>query len=910
MSGFASVLIAAIGMLAVLTEPASAHGQTAWYEGFEGPETTWRDAGGDARYRIQQHRRLPGEAHTGEGCERVSVAGNQGTYVYLSHEVGRPRVIDELMPTVWIKSDRPGLQILARVVLPRTEDPRSGRPVSTLILGSTYTKVGHWQQLRIDDVPRLLARQVRILRTQPQLGPGVDGREAYLDRILLNVYGGPGVTNVWIDDLDIAGFAGRQSGPSEPATPPGGLHSAGAGRPDRHPVELAGSVLKVEGRPFFPRIIRHQGEPLAFLKRVGFNTVWLARLPSAEVLQQADELGLWLVCPPPRPTRLDLTDEQVPALAEIGPEYGRVLAWDLGRGLSKVQLEATRRWAEQVRRADRHRGRPLVCLPDCDLRGYSRLGVVLLLERLPLGTSLELADYGAWIRRQQRLARPGTPIWTSVQTQPAAALRRQLAALQPSRPPPLAVSSEQIRLLVYAAVASGSRGLVFQSETPLDAGDPQTGHRAMALELLNLELQLVEPWAAAGSPVAVAEGSEPELTGNVVWANRSRLLIPIWCGAGAQFAAGQSAGDRVWFLVPGVPETNRAYQLLPGGLRPPRGQQRGTGGVRITLEEFGLTGPVLFAHDPLVIDSLTRRSALVGPRAAEIARNLAVRKLHTVRQVAGQLTRRATPAGQSAQWMDAARKSLQWCDGHLAVKEYQAAYLRARRAMRSLQLVERAYWEAATEGLTSPVSSPAAVSFAALPWHWSLIDRISSSRPGPNRLPGGDFEELPAMLDAGWNHFRYSSGGIRTAADLVAGAAHSGNSGLRLRVRAEDPDNPPVVVETPPVWITSPALPVEAGQLVCIRGWVQIPAAVTGSVDGLLIIDSLSGEALAQRIGQTDGWQEFTLYRAAPESGRMSVTFALSGLGEVWLDDVTIHYLEPAGTGRLTQLPAAAGLPR
>ena len=166
------------------------------------------------------------------------------------------------------------------------------------------------------------------------------------------------------------------------------------------------------------------------------------------------------------------------------------------------------------------------------------------------------------------------------------------------------------------------------------------------------------------------------------------------------------------------------------------------------------------------------------------------------------------------------------------------------------------------------------------------------------------------MLDTGWNHFRHSSGGIRTAADLVAGAAHSGNCGLRLRVRAEDPGNPPVVVETPPVWITSPALPVEAGQLVCIRGWVQIPAAVTGSVDGLLIIDSLSGEALAQRIGQTDGWQQFALYRAAPESGRMSVTFALSGLGEVWLDDVTVHYLEPAGTDRLTQLPAAAGLPR
>ena len=924
MSRLTSVLITAAGMLSIIsTVPASAHGQTAWYEGFEGPQPTWRDAGGDARYRIQQHRRLQSEAHTGGACERVTVSGNQGTYVHLSHEVGRSRVIDELLPTVWVKADRPGLQILARLVLPRTEDPRSGSPVSTLVRGSTYTQVGHWQQLRIDHVPRLLARQVRILRTQ--LGPAVDGREAYLDRILLNVYGGPGVTNVWIDDLDIAGFVeagaadagvadagvvGGRPAAEESAGPPVRPPPSRARRPEPKRVELAGSVLLVDGRPFFPRIIRHRGEPLAFLERLGFNAVWLPGLPGPQLLKEAEESALWLVCPPPRPSRLDLADEQIPALAEIGPEFDRVLAWDLGRGLTKDQLEPTMRWAEQVRLADHHRGRPLICLPGCELRGYSRQVDVLLLQRRPLGSSLELAGYGDWISRQPRLARPGTPIWTSVQTQPTVELRRQLAAIDPSRPPPLALSGEQIRLLLHTAVSSGSRGLVFQSQTPLHASDPETRYRAMALELLNLELQLIEPWAAAGSPVAAAEGSSGELKGNVLRANRSRLLIPIWSAPGAQFTAGQSAGGRVWFVVPGVPETNRAYRLTPGGLRPPRSQQRETGGVRITLEEFGLTGPVLFAHDPLVISSLERRSASIGRRAAELARHLAVRKLYTLRQAAEQLTRHAAAADQSARWMAEARKSLQWCDGHLAAKEYQAAYLRARRAVQSLRLVERTHWEAATGGLDSPVGSPGAVAFATLPWHFRLVDRIGGSMPGPNRLPGGDFEKLGAMLDAGWAHFRYTSAGIESAADLTAEAANSGNTGLSLSVRAEDPENPPAVVETPPVWITSPALPVDAGELVCIQGWVQIPRPVTGSVDGLLIIDSLSGEALAQRIGRTHGWRQFTVYRVAPESGRMTVTFALSGLGEARLDDVTIHRLEPAANGAITRRPSAGRPPR
>ena len=57
--------------------------------------------------------------------------------------------------------------------------------------------------------------------------------------------------------------------------------------------------------------------------------------------------------------------------------------------------------------------------------------------------------------------------------------------------------------------------------------------------------------------------------------------------------------------------------------------------------------------------------------------------------------------------------------------------------------------------------------------------------------------------------------------------------------------------------------------------------------------DSFSGEALADRIGKTKGWRQFALYRIVPQSGPMCVTFALSGIGEAWLDDVAIQVLEP-----------------
>ena len=212
--------------------------------------------------------------------------------------------------------------------------------------------------------------------------------------------------------------------------------------------------------------------------------------------------------------------------------------------------------------------------------------------------------------------------------------------------------------------------------------------------------------------------------------------------------------------------------------------------------------------------------------------------------------------------------------------------------MRSLRLVERAYWDAAVKGLASPVTSPAAVSFDTLPFHWRLVDRLAGCRFGPNRIAGGDFEDIDTMMRAGWRYIQHATPSVQTAVDLAPEAARSGRLGLRLAAAAVDPKNPPAVVETPPVLFTSPPVQVEAGQIVCVYGWVQVPAPITGSTDGLLIVDSLAGEALADRIGQTDGWRQFALYRVAPQSGPMCVTFALSGLGEARLDDVAIQVVE------------------
>ena len=78
----------------------------------------------------------------------------------------------------------------------------------------------------------------------------------------------------------------------------------------------------------------------------------------------------------------------------------------------------------------------------------------------------------------------------------------------------------------------------------------------------------------------------------------------------------------------------------------------------------------------------------------------------------------------------------------------------------------------------------------------------------------------------------------------------------------------------------------------CIRGRVRIVAPINGSIDGLMIIDSYGGEALAERFGDTGGWKEFVLYRVATSADPLTVTLALTGLGEADIDDLTIRPID------------------
>ncbi len=749
-----------LGLIGLLLVAEVARAQGPLRDGFETAEIAWRELGSDVPLRIEIHERAPREPHSGAACEFLQYStGGNGQRSLIGYPIGRASVIPELTPSVWVRCDRPGVQLLVRVVLPRTRDPRTGEPLTTLLGGTTYSRSGAWEQLRIGDLPTLLAREVRVLRLQNRTD--IDTGEAFVDRLMLNIYTGGGRSQLSIDDLEVTGIVAGAAPAITPPTP--GAPSALMPEPGaRRKIETSGSVLLVDGRPYYPRIVEYRGEPLTFLRGLGFNGILVDTFPAPELLTEAIQQRLWIVSPPPRPPGLDDPQAVLAPVPELATTQGVILAWHLGGPLTGREVDTTKRWSDYLRRFDRESGRPLIAEAETDLRTYSRYVDALVLKRLPLGTSFELNDYATWLRERPKLARPGTPTWSVVQTQLAPELQMQVAGLSGGRAPSPTVSVEQVRLLAYHALASGARGLLFQSPARLDAQDPVTRNRAAGLELLNYELDAIEPWGASGSLVATAAvttaevpkpgtsvvipGQPPKLLDYnlpplpdvqvaLLQTERARLLMPLWTGAGAQYVSGQQAASGASFVIPGVPEANDVYRITPGGL-PPARHNRVTGGIRVSLDEMSLTSLLVMTQDPVVMGALQRRSNERGGRILQLQRELSAAELQRTVEVDAQLAATGRVAPQARQLIATAQRDLQLVDSPGMAREPAAAYEQARRALRPLQLIQRAHWDQAVKPLGSVIAGPLSVNYNTLPAHWNFLNQLPAYRPIANLLPG------------------------------------------------------------------------------------------------------------------------------------------------------------------------------
>jgi hypothetical protein len=890
------------GVLVLIHLPV-ALGQQIVQNGFEGRNTYWKPGSSDAVARVIEHRLTEETAHGGQRSEHLRLQVEKGTFIHYTLDLPKALVNDELHVGLWIKSNRPKIQLLCRMVFPRERDPNhAGRPLTVLVRCEPYQST-RWKMLTLRQPVKRLQEQKQLLAHQ--LGRDIITTGAYIDQLVLNLYDGPGQLDVWIDDLEIGPVEQNQ-----PITPPADTVASIQPKRRNAEVQLRGNHLWVSGSRFFLRGIRHTGlPPLQTVREAGFNTVWLDESTPPALIEEATNQGFWVV-PAIVPRRKlaqpsGRVEGTLTANNDLGQKVSRfldqnsVLAWDLGSNLGAERFADVASLARTFRTVDPQR--PVLADVWDGFRGYSRSldQVMLGTHRWPLMTSLEMSSYREWLDMRRRLAAGGYH-WTWIQTHLPDWFLKLLDEDPSTFKEPVGPLPEQIRLLTYHAIAAGYRGLAFWSDRYL-ADSHQGKDRLLGMALLNQELMLLERILvnAVREPEWIST-SRPEVMAAVFYAPEGVLVLPIWIGGGSQYVPGQAAVADLSITVPGVPITTTAWEVSPGRIQmyPVR---REIGGTSIKLRNFSLTSAILFTSDlspsGLVV-RLQGEQRKMGRLAAQWLHDQAREELAKIEKVHVELERLGHTFPDAQALLNRARQSLDRCMQHRRNREHGAAYAEAEVALRSLRVLMRTHWDRAVRDLDSPVASPFAVSFYTLPRHWLMLDRLKGLRPSASVLPGGDFEQTSPAEQVGWLVQEVPTlDDVHIRVQRTENQAHAGKRSLMLQVIPKDPKYAPVALERTYVALHSPAVKLEPGSLVRISTWMKVPAPIRGSMDGALFFDSVGGEPLAVRqVNPTGKWKKVTLYRKVPASGRIHVTLGMSGMGTVYFDDVRIEPLVPAVT--------------
>src|SRR5262249_50943132 len=510
----------------------------------------------NANYKEIEHSLSTEYAHKGAASELITIESElssaEAPFIHYLYPTPKAPIGPGLACSVWVKAKQPGLRIRARLVLPRVPDTQKpGQAFTTLLDGDFYKKTDNWQKLEFPNFEKLVKDKQQYLRVELNRDPDLTG--AYVDQIILNLYAGPGRVRVWVDDLEI----GPVTEDRPPPQPNPGAGDKLPTRPHGGLVEINRDQLKVDGKRLFPRFIRYSDTPLEALKRAGIKVLFLDQNVSPAVVEEAVRREFFLV--PTLPVAgLDNPQGNAALTAFPGENSDtlgrflnndRVLFWYLGSGRSAEQVDKIAHTASQVRETDPQR--PLGVDAWDGLWPYSRNVDMLGCQRWPL-MSMDLIKYRDWLEQRRRLARPGTFTWNWVQTHAPDWYTQLIYDRAPSAvfEEPLGPLPEQIRLLTYLTVASGSKGVGYWSDKFL--ADSYHGRdRLLAVALLNQELDMLEPvlLGVNRSPFWI-DTSNPNVKAAVLQGDRGTLVIPIWLGSGAQFVPGQAATHYLSMTVP------------------------------------------------------------------------------------------------------------------------------------------------------------------------------------------------------------------------------------------------------------------------------------------------------------------------------------------------------------------------
>src|SRR4249920_3709219 len=114
-----------LSVVLLLGAAGPALGQHIHRNNFEVDKTTWTPGPSDAAHDVIKHVIADREAHEGQRSEYLQLKAQPGGFIYYQYSIGKAPLTEEFHARLWLKADHPGLQLVARIILPKERDPKN-----------------------------------------------------------------------------------------------------------------------------------------------------------------------------------------------------------------------------------------------------------------------------------------------------------------------------------------------------------------------------------------------------------------------------------------------------------------------------------------------------------------------------------------------------------------------------------------------------------------------------------------------------------------------------------------------------------------------------------------------------------------------------------------------------------------
>ncbi len=866
-------------------------------DSFEAGDVRWLLVEDDCQASIAQHEITRAMPHAGQSCERIDLVAARGTFAYLAYPIEPCAVIDEFSPSLWIRCASGPLQIGARVVFPLATNSVTGGRITTILWGDSYSVPGQWQRLELRESHRKFELEKIALRNQH--GSDINLDRAYIDSIVVNAYTGPARSRIQVDDLNLAGVVSLAN-LGQTVAP--GWRERWRWRAELPSPEQTQWAKAISNRP--PLFYQYRGESLRWLHSLGFRGLLLDRIPSKQFLDEASNVGLEIICPPP----------QLAVAADDRP-WNIVKGWMVGEALDVQQAGRLISQVERLVELPDPLKRPMLSEAMENFWMFSRITDEVV---VPVPSSISAGEPEAklnWLNQSIEISRKRGSGWVTISLDDPNWKKQLDIAREITEPDKVSLLTPtdplQMRLQFARALSGQAKAFVLRTSQPLEPNADVDRPRIAALRTINRELTLLGPWIVAGQPVTSVATNRADYRASAWATSRSHMVLVHTIAPDSSYCVPPTADTPLECRLPIPFGTAQVVRLTSGSMEvlplspTPEGL---TWNVRhpAAIEFFVLT-------DNPVVNSFLRRQLLHSVEAAEDHLNIASHMLNLAAATSqSRWQGSAEPAARNDMRMLASgQRRLEAGFEALRLSQSAPAVAAALESSHAAQAILTSAYRAMRAEFASPQTTPLALNPNGLRYHWLVAQACQRSVWRPLPLPGADFGNLSAMQQAGWSQDRRPQeqaellvellpqdsrlGSLASSGQSPADKAEAPRVGLRMAATRRSVEPIAGGYEGAIVRIRSSSAPVTRGQLVRVDGVAEIRRSSDQFGAGLLVYDNQAGPSLGQLIQGQPGQQvPIQLYRFVTDDGEFRVLAELRGECDIVVRSLSLNVIDPA----------------